>query len=1025
VSRGAVKSPMPSARGGAVRDGPTEGRGRSGSGVAARVHSLQGPYGNAFVSRLLGGTPIQRKCGCGGSCCSSPAEDLGDIVQRKPAGGAPLPSSTRSAMESSFGRDFGGVRVHAGPQAEGLASNMNARAFTSGSNIYFGAGQYSPGTNAGRGLIAHELAHVVQQRAGRSPAGGIDTPGDVFEREADAAASSVLAGKRPQVSLLGGTPSVQRTNGAGPAVPTTIKKLAGGAVKGKLEIPGEKVISPTDRAELQKRYGAFADSGALRTKIHAGRGSTSTLWNMWKQSRPFKISDKDLKDKKGVCQPDHIIELQLGGADHPDNLRLLSGPRNQSVGSQLASNIKGFLIANSLAPDEVVELGKDQILVGPDGGGDPDCLGWERAKAGGKETEAAGADVINAKVGGLDVTIGWNPASKLVHPHSRYVVPLLRLNKVEQTGKSFQFEGEWSDRIETIPTSWRKPPNRKFQLTLAADGDELQFVDPADKLALQFPFLSEAQLPMRFEAGDLKASGSFRPTLPILKNVDITVAIEKERLSAGVAVPPEKLKSALPVPGLEITEANIQLSVANAKLKATGGFAFKYTTIADGKVTATADASGFVATGAVELHIPGLSEAKGEVWVREGRFGGQITIGADKLKFPGVKSARLVVRIEDGQLTGEGTIDLSVPGVKQAKLGFGVDDKGNYAITGEVLLAIPGTEDPRIGLTYNDGELEGFGRVGLKIPGLESAVIEIRYKKGALTGSGTVSYKKGKLAGTLTVNLSERGKLSGGGELSYEIAPGLVAFVGMQIREDGTTKISGGLRVPETIDIFPRKEVEKELFKLPTLEIPIFAIPLGTRSAGLVATIDARLVARAGVGPGQLRKVKILAEFDPSVEEGGFSFQASAELYVPASAELAVAIAAGLGLSVAIARAVGGIEAEGAAGIQAEFIAGTTLKYEAGKFAISGAAELSASPKLIFRLKAFVKVEIDVFVTTIEVYRKDWVLAQVEVGSALKIGVRVPFKYVFGEPFQLSLDQIEFIVPKIDPGSLVKELLPA
>ena len=84
--------------------------------------------------------------------------------------------------------------------------------------------------------------------------------------------------------------------------------------------------------------------------------------------------------------------------------------------------------------------------------------------------------------------------------------------------------------------------------------------------------------------------------------------------------------------------------------------------------------------------------------------------------------------------------------------------------------------------------------------------------------------------------------LSGSGELAYEIAPGLIAFAGVEDRpRTGSMKVSGGLRVPETLELFARRQVEKPLFKLPTIEIPILAVPLGTRSVGIVATIDARL----------------------------------------------------------------------------------------------------------------------------------------------------------------------------------------
>jgi Mlc titration factor MtfA (ptsG expression regulator) len=80
--------------------------------------------------------------------------------------GMPLPQPQRTYFEPRFGTDFSRVRVHAdGLAAEG-AREVRARAYTVGPHIVFGAGQYAPGTTQGRRLLAHELAHVVQQRNG-------------------------------------------------------------------------------------------------------------------------------------------------------------------------------------------------------------------------------------------------------------------------------------------------------------------------------------------------------------------------------------------------------------------------------------------------------------------------------------------------------------------------------------------------------------------------------------------------------------------------------------------------------------------------------------------------------------------------------------------------------------------------------------------------------------------------------------------------------------------------------------------
>jgi hypothetical protein len=77
--------------------------------------------------------------------------------------GVPLDAATRAFMEPRFGADFGGVRIHTGAAAEQSARDVRARAYTVGSGIVFGAGQFEPRSDSGRRLLAHELTHVVQQ----------------------------------------------------------------------------------------------------------------------------------------------------------------------------------------------------------------------------------------------------------------------------------------------------------------------------------------------------------------------------------------------------------------------------------------------------------------------------------------------------------------------------------------------------------------------------------------------------------------------------------------------------------------------------------------------------------------------------------------------------------------------------------------------------------------------------------------------------------------------------------------------
>ena len=111
-------------------------------------------------------------------------------------GGAPLPDATRAFFEPRFGADFSHVRVHTGAQARETAKSIDAKAFTVGRDIAFAGGQYSPDSDEGQKLLAHELTHVVQQRGGAGAAvaaNGISNAGGAAERQADAGATQVAA----------------------------------------------------------------------------------------------------------------------------------------------------------------------------------------------------------------------------------------------------------------------------------------------------------------------------------------------------------------------------------------------------------------------------------------------------------------------------------------------------------------------------------------------------------------------------------------------------------------------------------------------------------------------------------------------------------------------------------------------------------------------------------------------------------------------------------------------------------------
>jgi hypothetical protein len=146
---------------------------------------LQRQYGNRYVQRVVAAMRSAQ------NETEATAEVETAIASARGAG-QPLDSNVRGQMETAFDADFGGVRVHTGSEADALNRAVHARAFTTGHDIFFRAGEYNPQSSGGRELLAHELTHVVQQTGAVRRKLAISQPGDLYEREADRMARAVM-----------------------------------------------------------------------------------------------------------------------------------------------------------------------------------------------------------------------------------------------------------------------------------------------------------------------------------------------------------------------------------------------------------------------------------------------------------------------------------------------------------------------------------------------------------------------------------------------------------------------------------------------------------------------------------------------------------------------------------------------------------------------------------------------------------------------------------------------------------------
>ncbi len=154
------------------------------AGLQAEI--ARGPGGGAKKKDETPGAAVQRKASDGAAIgATDPA-----AVKDQLGSGEALEGRVQARMSSAFGYDFSRVRVHTDAKAGELSGQLNARAFTIGSDVAFAGGEYQPGTLIGDTLIAHELAHVVQQGNGGSAIARAhaEDSQDQFERDADQSA---------------------------------------------------------------------------------------------------------------------------------------------------------------------------------------------------------------------------------------------------------------------------------------------------------------------------------------------------------------------------------------------------------------------------------------------------------------------------------------------------------------------------------------------------------------------------------------------------------------------------------------------------------------------------------------------------------------------------------------------------------------------------------------------------------------------------------------------------------------------
>ena len=433
---------------------------------------------------------------------------------------------------------------------------------------------------------------------------------------------------------------------------------------------------------------------------------------------------------------------------------------------------------------------------------------------------------------------------------------------------------------------------------------ESQSVITGIRNSLRLPGMSPIEIDeLRVTEAGLFGSGRILPTLGLIEGLEIELLIDGAEVQMRKTFVAEDLNFP---PPFEISECSLTVFVSNQRgLGIEGRVDFGIDNVGEGHIGAAASTGdGFELEGAFnfdsELFDPAEInvEYKENVWT----IGGQIGIPEGKVR--GVKSATITASYSENTFTATGEAELDIPGIQRGNMEVVYGEEG-FSVSGDFDLKddIPGIRGGNVSATIakQTGE-EGYsvsvtGTAQPDIPGIDSS-LTVSYDNGALTIEGSAAYSRGMLSGTVNIGATNRPvgddgepagdpddtmRVYGGGSLTLTLTPWLQATAGVQFLPNGEIEVTGRIGLPDTVDIFDRKSIDRNLFTAPAIEIPIFAIPLGPRSIGLVARITGGLDFSAGFGPGQLRDLYADVTYNPDREEET-TISGHGEFAIPADA---------------------------------------------------------------------------------------------------------------------------------------------
>jgi len=793
--------------------------------------------------------------------------DVQEYLDASRGKGAPLPDATRKVFEAKFQRPFDDVRIHDDSGADDAAKKIDALAFTRGNDIYFRSGAYDPTSPEGKKLLAHELAHVVQQRPGvnRKPAPGLG--GAVIRRAAKKGGTPPpwTNPNNPSESIdIGNTtlmldklkvPKFKANDPPNPIQWRTAKDERKNTQR-KLWRENEKNIKSAKEG-VNARLKKLSLEGKAPYRLQSKGGASFYMGQVDDIAPVLVIPPWDRQGNWAQWQVDHKKEWQIGGADEDlDNYQLLSPDKNRKSGQIIKDNIyaqidKFLAAANKPLAATLTSkvLKRDDWTVKwqglePVGGAEPeknelferDEIETADYMAGLEELKEGHADdfegtqeklsIYPSKAGGQVSHADHESGSNYKHSSK---IGGSQTTKIEWYLKSANLDKGTDGPVGKATGDFIKIKDGKIvkkkedKLTVEILGMPKSvpwggFLDREAVKKKRADFISLHPFsPVEFDDLDfdldhgLNGRGRVpKPDLKLLERASIFVVLENGEIGVEATVTADELQ--LPGP-FKIQGGSLTLSATTGGLSVTGEVDFEIQKVATGFVRARAGTSaGFALDAELQFDkkmFDGDAKIKGSYedgkWAVEGTLG----VGPDKIK--GIKKASATVKVTEDTITAGGEFETSIKGVDKGKLEFKYNKTTGMEITGEIILGkgIPGIKSGKLDATIKESptghSLSGDVTLEPSVPGLTGTVTG-KYEDGAFLVEADLGYEKGFAKGSVKVGLTNQ---EPGGDGKPAGPP----------KKDGSLSVYGGGTVTLTLTPWLQGTVGLKLTRTGEIEV--------------------------------------------------------------------------------------------------------------------------------------------------------------------------------------------------------------